>query len=229
MARHWFRMQASMGANPRVDIYDEIGGWGITAKDFYDSLKSVASPDHEIDVHINSVGGNVFDGYAIYSILKFRPGKVNVVVDGLAASMASLIAMAGDDIAMPENAMMMIHCPFGTAVSGSADDARKLVELLEKLEQQSADVYAGRTGQPVEKVLADMKAETWMTGKEAVALGYADRLMEPVALATTMKLTDYKNIPETVKEQFCMKKEPNFSSVGAALAELEKSIVNITF
>ena len=218
-----------MGANPRVDIYDEIGGWGITAKDFYNSLKSVASPDQEIDVHINSVGGNVFDGYAIYSILKFRPGKVNVVVDGLAASMASLIAMAGDDIAMPENAMMMIHCPFGTAVSGSADDARKLVELLEKLEQQSADVYAGRTGQPVEKVLADMKAETWMTGKEAVALGYADRLMEPVALATTMKLTDYKNIPETVKEQFCMKKEPDFSNVGAALAELNKSIINITF
>ena len=229
MARQWFRMQAARGANPRVDIYDEIGSWGITAKDFYNSLKSVASPDQEIDVHINSIGGNVFEGYAIYNILKCRPGKVNVVVDGLAASMASLIAMAGDDIAMPENTMMMIHCPFGTSVSGNADDARKFVELLEKLEQQSADIYAGRTGQPVEKVLADMKAETWMTGKEAVALGYADRLMEPVSLATTMKLTDYKNIPETVKEQFCMKKEPDFSNVGAALAELNKSIINITF
>ena len=140
MARQWFRMQASMGTRPRVDIYDEIGGWGITAKDFYNSLKSVASPDREIDVHINSIGGNVFEGYAIYNILKCRPGKVNVVIDGLAASMASLIAMAGDDIAMPENAMMMIHCPFGMSVSGNADEARKFVELLEKLEQQSADV-----------------------------------------------------------------------------------------
>lgn len=108
--KSWFRMKASGDKAADIYIYDEIGYWGVTARQFAGSLKALGDLDH-INLHIHSPGGDVFDGIAIYNLLNSHPASKTVYIDGLAASMASVIAMVGNPIIMPENAMMMIHYP----------------------------------------------------------------------------------------------------------------------
>ena len=121
----WYTIKAaSDGTSANISIYEEIGGWGITAQQFSEDLKALGDISH-ISLHIHSPGGDVFDGIAIYNLLNKHPAKVTVQIDGLAASMASVIAMAGDRIVMPENALMMIHKPWGIS-GGNANDMAAL-------------------------------------------------------------------------------------------------------
>lgn len=106
----WFRMKASANNEADIYIYDEIGYWGVTAKQFVNDLKALGDVSH-INLHINSPGGDVFDGIAIFNALKHHGAAITVHIDGLAASMASVIAMVGNPVIMPENTMMMIHYP----------------------------------------------------------------------------------------------------------------------
>lgn len=106
----WFRMQARNNSEADIFIYDEIGYWGVTAKQFVNDLRALGDITH-INLHINSPGGDVFDGIAIYNALKHHGAAITVHIDGLAASMASVIAMVGNPVIMPENTMMMIHYP----------------------------------------------------------------------------------------------------------------------
>lgn len=106
----WFRMQAQEGNSADIYIYDEIGYWGVTAKQFVANLKALGDITH-INLHINSPGGDVFDGIAIFNALKHHGASITAYIDGLAASMASVIAMVGNPVIMPENTMMMIHYP----------------------------------------------------------------------------------------------------------------------
>ncbi len=108
--KSWFRMKASGDKTADIYIYDEIGYWGVTARQFASSMKALGDLDH-INLHIHSPGGDVFDGIAIYNLLNSHTASKTVYIDGLAASMASVIAMVGNPIIMPENAMMMIHYP----------------------------------------------------------------------------------------------------------------------
>ena len=110
----WFRMKASANNEADIYIYDEIGYWGVTAKQFVNDLKALGDVSH-INLHINSPGGDVFDGIAIFNALKHHGAAITVHIDGLAASMASVIAMVGNPVIMPENTMMMIHKPWGFA------------------------------------------------------------------------------------------------------------------
>lgn len=134
-----------------------------------------------ITVRINSPGGNVFAGNAIHNILKQHPAPVTCYIDGLAASAASIVAMAGDEVVMPANGMLMIHGP-STYGRGTAADLRAAADMLDQVEQGIISVYAEKTGLPRDEIKAMLDAETWLTAEKAVALGFADRLdAQPVA------------------------------------------------
>jgi ATP-dependent Clp protease protease subunit len=154
----------------------------------------------ELRVYINSPGGDVFDGVAIYNAIKRHPGKKTVCIDGIAASAASMIAMAGDDINIANNGMMMIHQAWGYAL-GNADDMRETADLLDKITNTSVLESYARTGLDREKLSALMKAETWMTADEAIEHGFADRKYEAddVKAAVAASLQVFKNTPASLK------------------------------
>lgn len=171
----WFRIQNAdkLGRNAEVFIYDEIGYFGHSAKDFSDSLASIDT--EQITVHLNSPGGDIFDGLAIYQSLKNHKAKVNIVVDGLAASIASVIAMAADNLVMAPKATMMIHDGWSMSM-GNAGEMRKMADLLDKQSDIIASVYADRTGQPADFWRDRMKDETWYSADEALAAGLIDEV-----------------------------------------------------
>ena len=180
----WFtiRNAATADAPAEISIHDEIGSWGVSAKDFLAQLHSIAAAT-PITLSIHSPGGEVFDGLAIYHALKAR-GNVTVRIEGLAASMASVIAMAGTRIEMPRNAFLMIHNPSGIAM-GDAADMRQLADLLDKIKSSLVAAYRDRTKKTDEDIMDMMDAETWLTGEEAVEHGFADATTDEVALSAS--------------------------------------------
>ena len=178
-----FKNQATDPA-AEIVIYGEIGdSWydpaSVTPSAFKAGLDAIPA-GRDITICINSPGGNVFDGYAIYNLLrvKSKTNKVVSRIDGLAASIASVIALAGIECQMPETSDMMIHPAWGMCM-GNADDMLQTADLLEKLSNQIAAVYARYSGKTVEECTAAMNAETWMTGTEAKAFGLCDTLLDP--------------------------------------------------
>lgn len=175
-AGDWFRMEAA-GDRAEVRIYGVIGSdWDaddVTAGAFVDQLRGITAKT--IDLHINSPGGLVFDGIAIYSALLNHPATVNVTVDGLAASAASFVAMAGDTVAIEKPAKMMIHDAAGL-VLGNAADMRQMADLLDELSDTIAGIYADRSGTAVAGWRDAMRAETWYGARQAVKAGLADRV-----------------------------------------------------
>jgi ATP-dependent Clp protease, protease subunit len=160
-----------------IYIYQEIGeGWygGVSANSFADALKEVGNVD-DLDIYINSPGGSVFEGVAIYNQLaRFKAKKV-VHIDALAASIASVIAMAGDEIRIASNAMIMIHRPWGVCV-GTAEDMRRNAETMDQVHDTILDTYVARTKGDRSKIDDWMKEETWMRAQEAVDRGFADSI-----------------------------------------------------
>lgn len=191
------RLEAD-GTTGEVMIYDRIGaswfGDGVEAKPFAEQLKKLGNVK-TIRVRVNSPGGDVTEGWPIYNMLKDHPARIEMFVDGLAASMASLIVMAGDEITMAENALMMIHQPRMIA-AGTSEELVDAAALLEKIETQGVDAYAARTGIPADEVRAMMKAETWMTGKEAVEKKFATKLSANKAIAASFDSAEFNNCPE---------------------------------
>jgi ATP-dependent protease ClpP protease subunit len=172
----------AQGDVTRVDVYDDIGegGWfseGLTAKSFAAQLAGVKGA---LEVHINSGGGDVFDGIAIGNAIRAHKGPVTTVVDGLAASIASVIAQAGQDRVAEPGSMMMIHDAFGMCV-GDAAEMTQFASTLDKVSGNIAAVYADRAGGDAGDWRTVMKAETWYTADEAVAAGLADRVGDGVA------------------------------------------------
>lgn len=156
----------------QIHIYEEIGFWGVTAQDFVRELNALEDVD-EIDLHLNSPGGDVFDGITIYNALVNHPAAVTVHVDGLAASAASFIAQAGDRVVMGRGAMMMIHDAAGFAL-GNAGDMRSMADLLDKVSDTIAGIYAARSGIDAATWRKRMLAESWYRDTEAVEAGLAD-------------------------------------------------------
>lgn len=173
----WYRIgqpkaQADGTTTVEMAIYDEIGWWGVTAADFCAELGECTAD--QIDLRLSSPGGDVFDGLAIYNALVDHPANVIVYVDGLAASIASVIAQSGDRVIMGPQTQMMIHDAWGVQV-GNADDMREMAELLDRHSLNIAEVYAQRSGQgTAEEWRETMKAEAWYNGDEAVEAGLAD-------------------------------------------------------
>ena len=198
--KNWYSIQAKANNKAEVWIYDEIGAWGVSARQFAQEVKALGDVKH-IDVRIHSPGGDVFEGMAIYNLLKNHPAVVHAHIDGLAASMASVIAMAADVIHMPENAMMMIHKPWGIQ-GGDADDMRQYADLLDKVEGSLTSAYVKKSGKSEDEIKVLLKSETWYTGAEAVQAGFADQLTETlkaVASLQSQRMQEFTNMPEALK------------------------------
>ncbi len=193
-----------------IFVYGEIGEsyWSddtVTAKKFAADLKDVGDVK-KLNIFINSGGGNIFDAQAILSMLKRNTAEKVVYIDGLAASAASVIAMAGDRIIMPSNSMLMIHRAW-TGTSGNIHDFERTIETLKQVDGSISGVYSERTGKEQEEILTMMDAETWMTAAEAYDLGFADEIEKESKVAASIDgskllvnglsvdLTRYKNTP----------------------------------
>ena len=190
--KRWFDFRAQ-AKGAEIVIYDEIGAFGIPAKAFLDELKALG-PVAELTVRINSPGGSVFDGVAIYNALKRHDAAITVWIDGIAASIASMIAMAGDEVVMPENAMLVLHDPSGL-VAGTAADMRAMAEALDRMKAGMVAAYRDKSGRDDAEIEALMQAETWLSAQEAVALGLADRVEAPVRMAAHFDLSRFRNPP----------------------------------
>lgn len=196
-------------------IGEDFWGDGITAKQFSEDLKSLRSVS-TIDVRINSEGGDVFAGRTMYTLLRDHNAKIVVHVDGLAASAASFIAMAGEEIHIGEGAFMMIHNAWSVAI-GDAFEMRRRADLLDSVSATIRDTYAARSGQSIEQIAAWMNEETWMTGSECVDRGFADRLVEDLKVAAKVQHGEvFKNMPAKLR--------PRRASVAASVAALRESI-----
>ena len=168
----WYRITNKAATNSaELYIYDEIGYFGVSASDLVRDLNSLNVST--IELRINSPGGEVFDGMAIYNALRDHSATVNVTVDGLAASAASFIAMAGDKITMNRGSQMMIHDGLAVCV-GNAGEMRSMADTLDQTSDQIASLYAERAGGSVTQWRDAMRAETWYTPESAVKAGLAD-------------------------------------------------------
>jgi ATP-dependent protease ClpP protease subunit len=194
--------RASVHEPAVLQIFDQIGedwfgGSGISAKAFSDALQSVGPGP--LVVEINSPGGNVWDGLAIYNMLRGRQAPVTTRVVGIAASIASVIALAGDSIEMAEASLFMIHDPSGM-VAGTSDDMRKMANALDQHAEILAGIYTKRTGKTSAQIRAAMTAETWFTAQEAIQFGLADKTTEQLAMAACWHPRAVtKTAPETVR------------------------------
>lgn len=202
-----------------VYLYGPIGSsmWsdeGVSANQFRKDLTALGNVK-TIDVRINSEGGDVFDGQAIYSLLVQHKANVIVHIDGLAASAASFIAMAGNTIEVSESAFVMIHNA-SAMCWGGAGDMRKMADLLETTNGALQDIYAARTRNTKSDIKKWMDAETWWTGKEAVAKGFADKVVPNLAIAASVRdPSKYRHLPTALR--------PNRAKAAAMVANIAAS------
>ena len=167
-----------------IFLYDAIGGWdGITAKEFASELKALGDLT-TIKNHINSPGGDVFEAAAIYQLLAQHKATVETHIDGMAMSAATVIALAGDSVAMAENGLFMIHDPMVMAY-GNKSEILKVVEVLDKVTETIVGVYVAKTGDTVEAMRALMTAETYFTAAEAKAAKFVDSINPNKQIAAT--------------------------------------------
>lgn len=176
---------AATTADNAISIYDTIGwswdGEGVTAKRISSALRAIG--DRDVVVNINSPGGDFFEGVAIFNLLRQHPHKVTVKVMGLAASAASVIAMAGDEILMGDGAFLMIHNAWAVAV-GNRHDMLSASEQLAPFDAAMADVYAARSGMTAVETAALMDKETWLGAKQAVEDGFATGFIDGSEIKT---------------------------------------------
>lgn len=174
----WYNIKNSADDDDTTEvlIYEAIGGWfGLLAEDFVNELNAIKSS--KINVRINSPGGSVFDSIAIYNALVKHSAEITVYVDGLAASGASVIAMAGDEVVMMVGSQMMIHDAAGIAM-GDAAIMREMADFLGKQSDNIATIYADKNGGDPAEIRQMMIQETWMLAAEAVEMGFADRIFK---------------------------------------------------
>lgn len=192
--REWFRFENKAGEQAEIYIYDEVSWWGITAQDFIRELKGVTAKS--ISLRLNSPGGDVFDGIAIYNALRGHPATVNVTVDGIAASIASVIAQSGDTVTMSRGSMLMIHEPFAFVI-GDAEDMRKQAAALDIIGDNIAGIYADRAGGSAEYWRGLMHEETWFGDQAAVDAKLADGVGAGTAAGAENRwdLSIFRNYP----------------------------------
>lgn len=188
---------AATAGDIEVYLYDVIDAdWGVGARQFVDAITGATG---SISLHINSPGGDVFEARTMVSALqaaRARGVKVTTYVDGLAASAASYVALASDEVVMAEGALLMVHCAWAMTVGNSAD-MLSMADLLDKIDQTIAADYSKKTGKPMSEMIALMEAETWLDANEALDLGFADRIAAAPAAAVKNQwdLSAYKRAP----------------------------------
>ncbi|RWN51398.1 MAG: Clp protease ClpP [Mesorhizobium sp.] len=177
-----------------IDLYDEIGYWGVNAKSFRARLKDATG---DITLRINSPGGDVFDGIAIYNDLLAYDGKVKVEITGIAASIASIIAMAGDEITIADNAMFMIHNAWTIGV-GNRHDFADVAATLTKIDDALARTYAARTTTGIRSIKTMMDNETWLNAKDAMDAGFATAVGSASEAKAKFDLSVFAGVPKSL-------------------------------
>jgi ATP-dependent Clp protease, protease subunit len=221
----FYALEKTADNETTVTLYDEIGAFGAGSKEFLADLGKLSG--QHIHLRINSPGGSVIEGTAIYNALRRHEGGLTVHIDSLAASMASVIAMSGKPVYMADNALLMIHNPW-TVSMGESKDLRKEADLLDKLKVNLRNAYVRKTGINAEEIGAMMDAETWLDAVEAVALGFADAIEEGVAAAATAT-------PEMLRARFdkfakasSSMNTPEVITYSAEVAEQAAEIIEAT-
>ncbi len=189
----WYRIEASDDDNAEIMIYDVIGWPFNDSREFTKALGAMTAKT--ITVRINSPGGDVFDGLAIYNALQTHKSRIITKIDGLAASMASIVAIAGSEVQSHANAMMMIHEPW-TWAAGNQHDMRDIADVLEKISGNMLDIYYGKTGGGKRELKQMMKDETWLTAKEAKERNLIDTIIEKPAAKAAFDLSMFANVPD---------------------------------
>lgn len=211
--KKWYEI-VNKADKSEVWIYEQIGedfwsGGGVTAKNFQKDFSKIKS--NQIDLHINSPGGEVFDGITIYNMIKNHPAKVTTYIDGLAASIASVIALSGDEVIMADNALFMMHNPYGS-VMGDSEEMRKFADTLDKVTDSIVMAYVSKSGKSETDIRGLMGEETWLSATEAYAFGFVDTISEQMDMAAMVKFTpimakaQFKHIPDIIKSE---KKAPD--------------------
>jgi len=193
MNEKWYNIQNKAGETADIYIFDEIGTYGVTAQDFISEIKGLK--DMPINLRINSLGGDVFDGMAMYNVIKRREAKTTVYIEGIAASIATIIALGADEVIMAENSLFMIHNAWG-GTSGEAKDMRKTAETLDKITSELTDIYVKKTGLSFEALAEMMDEETWLNAEEAFALGFIDTISDSIKVAAKYDVSKFKNITQ---------------------------------
>jgi len=223
-----------------IFIYERIGedyfdGSGITAKAFQKDLAMIKSP--QIDLHINSPGGEVFDGISIYNLIKQHPANVTTYIDGIAASIASVIALAGDRVVMAENALFMIHKASGM-VFGNSDDMRDFAEKLDIVNGSIAVTYTTKTKKDTAEINDMMRVETWMSAEGALDAGFIDEIFGNADISAcakfipVMQKAKFQRIPEEITSK---REKPDARSLerilrdGGCSEAMAKSIISNGF
>ena len=210
-------------------LYEEIGadlfGEGTTAKAFAEDLKAAGSVSR-IHLRVNSPGGNVFDGIAIYNTLLTHGATITAQVDGIAASIASVILMAAGKISIAANGIVMIHNPH-VITGGDAGDLRQMAETLDKVKNSMITAYQ-RHARGSKKEIADkMDRETWMDADEALEAGFADRILtsgEDAGMAAAIDISRFKNVPQPIAARIAAKAEGQVSLPNSERRRLQSRL-----
>jgi len=190
----WYKIEAKDDDNnAEIIIYDVVGWPYIDAFDLIRNLGTIKAKN--ISVRINSPGGDVFDGVAIFNALKEHPAHVTTKIEGLAASIASIIALAGDEVQAHKNAMYMVHDPWVLA-AGNQYDLREIADILEKISGNMVDIYSQNSNIGKKEIREMLKAETWFTAKEAKERGFIDTIIDGKAVKAQFDLSMYANAPD---------------------------------
>jgi len=220
--RSWYSIKNSADDVPEIFIYDEIGGWGIWASELIAQLNNIDAP--RIRVRVFSPGGYVDEGIAIFNAFRKHPAAIDMEVDSLAASIATVVVMAGDTIRIAENARFMIHDPWGGAV-GTAEEMRKAADVMDIYRDSIVATYAARTGIQRDEIESMMSATTWLTAAETVEMGFADSI-DFIARQDTAQnsfsnriMNSIKNVPEEFQGMFKAGKRPDNQMISPAMKQ----------
>jgi ATP-dependent Clp endopeptidase proteolytic subunit ClpP len=230
----FYNFAKSEGDTAELRIYGNIGEsfWSedsVTAARFAKELDEVKTP--KLNIRINSLGGSVFDGIAIHSLLKAHKSEKTVYIDGIAASIASGVAMSGNKVKMPANAMMMIHDPW-TLAAGNSSELRKNAAVLDKIKESLTQTYTAKTGMTVEDIGVLMTDETWMTAEDALSYGFIDEIIENISeenlnlAVANLEKEKFKNVPGDVMARVQPKKAEQ--AIVTDILNIEGDHMNIT-
>jgi ATP-dependent Clp endopeptidase proteolytic subunit ClpP len=200
MNKNWYSIQNKAGETADVYIFDEVGMYGVTAQDFIGEIKDLK--DTPINLRINSLGGDVFNGMAIYNVIKKRESRTTVYIEGIAASVATIIALGADEVVMSENSLFMIHNAWGGTM-GDSKDMRKSADTLDKISNELTEIYMKKTGLSYDRITEMMDEETWLSAEEAYEFGFVDTISDSIKVAAKYDVSKFKNITnEEIQNKF---------------------------
>ena len=211
----WFKVQAISDDETEIMIYDVIGWPFISADDFVRALADITAKT--VTVRINSPGGDVWDGMAIFNALKTFSGKVVTRIEGIAASMASVIALAGKEVQAYANTMYMIHEPYAFT-AGNQYSLRELADILEKMSGQMIDIYSSNASPGKREIAQMMKDEAWLTAKEAKEKGFIDTVIDGKGAKAQFDLSMFANVPDGLDSENNQK--PTVREIERALRDV---------